>query len=955
MSARLLALVSAVFLLTLPKGFAQSDPPPFVRIARGADATHTVAIGTDGSLWTWGSYGLSPVYDAPTRLGSDTQWQAAASGGTHALAVKTDGTVWSWGGNSYGQIGDGTTGFSDFRSSPVQIGSDTHWQAVAAGNLHSVALKSDGTLWAWGSNFYGQLGDGSQTQRNSPVQVGTDSDWLAIAAGGNHTLALKSNGSLWAWGENADGQLGDGSTDDRTAPVQVGSGVNWSFIVAGTDHSVALQSDGSLWAWGSNGAAQLGDGSYTSRSSPVKIGTDTDWSTVAAGRLQTLALKSGGNLWGWGDNIYGQLGDGTFAPHSSPVQISSASDWQAIATGSSGTRGLRGDGSVWCWGSDSSAQLAAHSQPVSLDAALGQQPVLSAAAGFNHSAAVKSDGTLWTWGSNTYGELGNGTSGSFESRSSPVQVGTANDWAMVAAHSGRTMAIKSNGSLWAWGGNSNGALGDGSLVDRSSPVRIGTATNWRSVACGFYHTVGLRTNGTLWVWGGNYYSQLGDGTQTNRASPFQLAGTNWSAVAAGWYHTVALKSDGTLWAWGYNDYGQVGDGTIPVHGATSPTRRVSPVQIGTATNWVAIAAGDYHTLALKSDGTLWAWGHNGGSQLGIPGAPYRYVPTQVGSATDWQAIAAGFSHGLAVKTDGTLWGWGRNYEGQLAREGRGYFTTPLLLDATPGWSLLKTGTCMNHTILTRGGRLWGFGSNLSGQLPGGDMGRVAPRRAAPSRLVQTVSLPGFSAAVGVPVTLTATAGSGLPVSYSVSGPATLDGNTFTRTGPGEVRLDAWQSGNDGEWRHSPVASVLVTLPLTPLEQWKLAQLGDANAPDLGDPDGDGLVTLLEYGLVLSPASPSVVPAVTLSAYPEGERLRITVQRDPARDDVALVVQAGDSLAGPWSDVASSAPGAPFSGPGYVGGDDAGPGVKTVEVRDTVNLADAPRRFMRVKVTRGGAP
>ncbi|WP_052573073.1 hypothetical protein [Haloferula sp. BvORR071] len=945
MSPRFLVLLAAILPVAFSSALAQTIPPPFVLIARGATADHSAAIGNDGTLWTWGSDGTGTTHYSPFQIGTDTHWQRVAVGGDHTLAVRSDGTLWAWGSNYYGQIGDGgDTGLSS-RSSPVQIGSGSTWQAVAAGKSHSIAIKSDGSLWAWGYNFYGQLGVGSQTQANTPVPVGTDHDWVAIAAGDSHTLALKSDGSAWAWGRNEDYQVGDDSSANRWSPVKVwGSATNWTSIAAGGYHSAGIRSDGSLWTWGRNDKGQLGGGT-TNSPVPRHIGSDTDWLTVAAGGDHCVALKTGGSLWAWGSNAYGQLGDGTYITRGSPVAIGTATNWQAIAAGTAHSHGMRSDGSLWSWGYNFSGQLAAGSQPVSLDAELGHQTVIAAAAGFTHSLAVKSDGTLWTWGSNSDGQLGDGT---LTNRSSAVQVGSSSDWVSVTASSNRSLALKSNGTLWAWGDNSNRALGDGNQTDRISPVQIGSATTWRAIAAGPTHSVALRSDGTLWVWGNNVHGQLGDGTQTTRPSPIQLSGNNWTAVAAGQWHTLALKSDGTLWAWGLNDSGQLGDGT----GFTT-MRQLSPVQVGTATDWSAIGAGDLHSIALKTNGTLWTWGHNGAGQLGTTGAAYRYSPFQVGSASNWQSIAAGLSHCVALKRDGTLWGWGSDLHGQLTLNNRNYFNLPQQLSSAPGWTLVPGGTGWTHTLALRGGRLWGFGSNASGQLPGGDMGRAVPRRSMPARGAQSVSLPGPSAAIGVPVTLAATASSGLPVSYSLNGPATLNGNTLTRAGAGEIRLDAWQSGNDSDWLPSAIATVVDDPPLTPLQQWKLSEIGDANAADGDDADGDGLVNLAEYGLVLPPASPSVAPAVTRAGYADGERLRIFVQRDPARNDVTIDVLGADGPEGPWTSLATSAQGAPFSGPGYVTGDDAGPGVKTVEVRDTVRVSEARRRFMRVVVVRAG--
>ena len=330
-----------------------------------------------------------------------------AAGQYYSLAVKTDGTLWGWGGNSFGQLGDGTT---INRHLPVQIG--TGFSDIAAFYRHSLALKSDGTLWAWGDNWRGTLGDGTTTDRHSPVQIGTG--FSKIAAGGNHSLALKSDGTLWAWGYNYYGQLGDGTTTDRYSPVQIGTG--FSKIAAGFSHSLALNSDGTLWAWGDNPNGQLGDGTTTDRYFPVQIGTG--FSDLAAGAFHSLAIKSDGNLWAWGHNDRGQLGDGTTTDRHSPVQI--------------------GNGFS------------------KIDASWG------------HSLALKSDGTLWAWGENPAGQLGDGTT---TERHSPVQIetGFSNIAVGYRVHS---LAFKADGTLWAWGYNSNGQLGDGTTTERHSPVQV---------------------------------------------------------------------------------------------------------------------------------------------------------------------------------------------------------------------------------------------------------------------------------------------------------------------------------------------------------------------------------------------------------------------------------------------------------------------------------------------------
>ncbi|MFA6313442.1 MAG: hypothetical protein WCV99_12330 [Sterolibacterium sp.] len=340
--------------------------------------------------------------------------------------------------------------------------------AVTAGRYHTLAINSDGSLWAWGRNSEGQLGDGSYFASYLPKQV--SSGFSAVAAGYKHTLALKPDHTLWAWGSNAFGQLGDGTTTDRNIPLSIGSG--FSSVAAGEQHTVALKSDGSLWAWGYNANGQLGDGTTTQRLSPQRIGTDSNFVSIAAGYQHTLALKNDGTLWAWGYNSSGQLGDGSSTRRTSPVQVGAG--------------------------------------------------FTSIAAGQSHSLALKADGTLWAWGSDGLGQLGNGTA-TTTAQNLPLQVGTG--FALVAAGAAHTVALKTDGTLWAWGYNKDyGQLGDGSLVNQSSPIQI--ASGVTSLAAGDSHTLVFKSDGSLWAWGDDVIGQLGDGTSgagNKQSSPVQIA------------------------------------------------------------------------------------------------------------------------------------------------------------------------------------------------------------------------------------------------------------------------------------------------------------------------------------------------------------------------------------------------------------------------------------------------
>ena len=355
----------------------------------------------------------------------------------------------------------------------------TTWLKISSGGNHSIGIKTDGTLWAWGSNDNGQIGDGTLTDRPFPVQIGTANDWAFVSGGSFHSLAIKNNGTLWAWGDNATGQLGDGTLVDKPTPVQVGVATNWSVISAGLGHTIGLRTDGTLWGWGNNNYTQVGDGTVILKSSPVQLGVATNWARISVGSDHNLATRTDGTLWAWGRNTNGQLGDGTVTSRSTPTQIGVATNWSKIG------------------------------------------------ACFSHSLAIKTDGTLWTWGQNNFGQLGDGTA---VQKTSPIQIGIATDWTEVDGGLFYSFAQKSNGTLWSWGYNVYGMLGDGTTVAKSSPIQSGSSNSWTLASCGLYHVIGLRTGGTMWSWGWHMMGRLGDGSVANKLTATQVISQPVSVV-----------------------------------------------------------------------------------------------------------------------------------------------------------------------------------------------------------------------------------------------------------------------------------------------------------------------------------------------------------------------------------------------------------------------------------------
>lgn len=327
--------------------------------------------------------------------------------------------------------------------------------------------------------------------------------WQSIKTGDKHNLALKTDGSLWAWGNNSAFELGDGTFTNRPTPVQIGNNNDWATISAYYTSSVATKSDGTLWFWG------MGNMIYDH---PTQVGSDNDWSVGVAGFNRSFGIKNNGTLWGWGANFDGELGDGTNIFRTTPVQIGTDNNWSAVSTG--------------------------HYQTM----------------------ALKTDGTLWSWGSENFGELGNGGELN-ESRVGPSQIGTSNNWQSVKCGVQFSIALKTDGTLWSWGRNNTGQLGDGTTINRGIPIQLGTDNDWESVNAGYFFCYARKTDGTLWTWGSNFFGQLSNGTLVDEYLPVLVTSiSDIDDLETGGFHTAFLKTDSSIYISGSNFSGQLGNG-----------------------------------------------------------------------------------------------------------------------------------------------------------------------------------------------------------------------------------------------------------------------------------------------------------------------------------------------------------------------------------------------------------
>jgi alpha-tubulin suppressor-like RCC1 family protein len=363
----------------------------------------------------------------------------AADGRMRAAQTTPLVDPWAWGSNSTGQLGSGTNDTTPTaHPNPVQVGNLTDVLAVAGGGLHSLAIESDGTddgtandgtVWAWGNDFNGQLGDGgTNTNKNAPVQASGLTDVADVAGGNNHSLAVKSDGTVWSWGFNNRGQLGydpDPATTDTFensgTPGQVSGLTDVVDVAGGTSHSLAVKSDGTVWSWGFNDVGQLGNGATSSTPNPIPVQASglTDVVAIAAGSHHSLAVKSDGTVWAWGFNSQGMLGNGTSGTDTNsdvPVQASGLTDAADVSAGNFHSVALEGDGTVWAWGANNKGQLGHDPNPVTSGFEPSSTPsqvsgitdVKDVASGLNHNlAATDAHGEVWAWGCNDYGQLGN--------------------------------------------------------------------------------------------------------------------------------------------------------------------------------------------------------------------------------------------------------------------------------------------------------------------------------------------------------------------------------------------------------------------------------------------------------------------------------------------------------------------------------------------------------------------
>lgn len=807
--------------------YASVNPPSFdlqtpkkagMVYSWGEDNRQVLGNGTEGARTIPG-----PV------LNGDNFIMVRATNST-ACGIKADRTVWCWGGDTNGRLGNGP-GVTADQSQPYQVPGLTNAVKISVFLSHICALIKDGTAWCWGENVQGSLGDGTTTTRHSPVRVQFFNDLIDISAGDDNTCVVRRNGEGWCWGVGTGGQLGNGASANSQTPVRVSNVNDFVAIYRGNVAYCGVTRRGNGYCWGTEMTGSFGNGGASGvQNTPSEITGLTDIVEIDIGDENTCALRSNGQISCWGAGTAGQLGNGTnTAVQATPVTVLGISDFVEMGTTSSTGCGLRANGEFWAWGEDYLGRLGngeadtsnknvptrsfgenfialstncgfgivnpdatRTNAPNSLLAdKLGVSAAGTAAAG-RHSCMIKPDGTIWCWGYEEYGQLGNGGA-TTETQQSPVPVSDPGPWSQVAAGETFTCGIKtSDRSAWCWGRDNFGQLGNGGITgDQVSPSPVTSTLPWSTIATGTTHTCGIKIDGTGWCWGADGSGQSGNGGAGASTTPVQLdGGGQWKQISPGKGTTCGIKADNSLWCWGESEYGRLGNGTI------TPDLQ-SPTRIGTK-SWKFISAEGEANCGIQTDGTAWCWGSDDSTgQLGNGSVlnTDQSVPSLVLDPGPWASISAGDITTCGVKMDGSGWCWG--YDNYQLGTGTTpnpavYVHTPVPVAGSGNWAAIEGGNIHYRCGIKNDGGVWCWGNLDTTYATLGNGPSVSGSQNIPTKVIDTPAKSAFIATSGTTAAHTALAQASMAIgsTYVTDTSGTSHGLSFPGSGRSVLRQSA---------------------------------------------------------------------------------------------------------------------------------------------------------------------
>ena len=646
-----------------PAEVAGIDAKSIVQITGGEG--HTCALLSNNDLYCWGVDVVEPT-QTPVKL-EGLSVSSMDSGDHHICAITTDPSLVCWGHNSMGQLGQIRTEV-EASMKPLVVDLPAAPLDVSVDELHSCAVLVDGSVWCWGSNSFGQLGNGATENSDTPVKVeNLPIKPTLVAAGSTHTCVLSEESGAYCWGNNEFDQIGEKVGESMVIrPHKVAGSSPGVYIEAGQDHTCAIALKRNVECWGAYWEGQLGTGDMGNKfGKPVSpAGIDNPVVSLAVGRDHACASLAGGKLFCWGDDRGGQIGSGNRRSLESVVAPSGFSD---VDLGAANTCAVALTQKLYCWGAY--WKTATSSEP-SLTPTVVEQidsPVADIAMGLSHRCALGTDGRVWCWGSNGHGE----SSSSAKFVNVPELVDLPGPASILEAGLYHNCAVLLDGRMFCWGKNFNGQLAVGDTVEGPTP-RLSSIRSPLALAMGEDHTCALLQDRSVQCAGRGDFDLLGNGSTEDSLTfaPVEGLPAPTRMLTAGRNHTCAALENGQIWCWGRNNYSQLGSASF--------SNKSLPVQVAGLTDVVDIDGGKDHTCAVKSDGSVWCWGTNWSGQMGVYNYQDNVIPKRVLVLTDQAvSVSAGGEFTCIITTLGGVTCWGNNIAGQLGNGTKSVFPGPL--------------------------------------------------------------------------------------------------------------------------------------------------------------------------------------------------------------------------------------------------------------------------------------